>query len=82
VSVDPERVLENRRLLLTFPQSAGYGFVAEIEKADGTWEEIASDCAGTDSQRVREIATKHVQGRRIRVKLRAPGGVTPDCRSL
>jgi hypothetical protein len=23
VSVDPERVLENRRLLLTFPQSAG-----------------------------------------------------------
>jgi beta-galactosidase len=30
VSVDPERVLEHGRLLLAFPQVAGYGFVAEI----------------------------------------------------
>jgi beta-galactosidase len=77
VSVDPERVLEYRRLLLTFPQAAGYGFVAEIEKADGAWEEIASEAVGADSQRVREITTRHVQGRRIRIRFRAPDGVTP-----
>jgi hypothetical protein len=77
VSVDPERVLECRGLLLTFPQAAGYGFVAEIEKGDGTWEEIANEAAGADSHRVREIATRHVQGRRIRIRVRAPDGVTP-----
>jgi beta-galactosidase len=82
VSVDPERVLEYRRLLLTFPKAAGYGFVAEIEKADGTWEEIANEAAGADSQRVREIATRHVQGRRIRIKVRAPGGVAPGLSEL
>jgi hypothetical protein len=64
-------------LLLTFPQAAGYGFVAEIEKADGAWEEIASEAVGADSQRVREITTRHVQGRRIRIRFRAPDGVTP-----
>lgn len=76
ISVDPERVLEYRRLLLTFPQAAGYGFVAEIEKADGKWEEIANEAAGADSQRVREIATRHLQGRRLRIKVRTPSGVT------
>jgi beta-galactosidase len=77
VLVDPERVIEYRRLLLTFPQAAGYGFVAEIEKADGTWEEIASEAAKANSQRVREITTRHLQGRRVRIRLRAPDGLTP-----
>ena len=75
VSVDPERVLEYRRLLLTFPQAAGYGFVAEVERVDGTWEEIAREAAGVDSEQVREIATRHLQGRSIRVHVQAPKGV-------
>ena len=55
VSVDPERVLNYRRLLLTFPLTANYGFVAEVEKEDGTWEEIANEVVGVDEERVREI---------------------------
>jgi len=78
VSVDPERVLEYRRLLLTFPQAAGYGFVAKIQKADGTWEEIANEAVGTDSRRMREIATRHLQGRSVRIKVLAPTGAIPS----
>lgn len=77
VSVDPERVLEYRRLLLTFPQTAGYGFVAEVQKANGTWEEIASEAAGVDSERVRDVATRHVQGGKIRIKVRTSQGLEP-----
>jgi len=76
VTIDPERVLECRRLLLTFPREAGYGFVAEIEKADGTWQEIASEPPGVDSRAEREIESQHIQGRRIRIHVRAPMGVT------
>jgi hypothetical protein len=54
----------------------------EIEKADGTWEEIANEAAGADSQRVRDIATRHVQGRRIRIKVRAPEGVAAGLAEL
>ncbi len=77
VIVDPERVLEYRRLLLTFPQPAAYGFVAEIEKADGTWEGLANETVGTDAKRVRQIDTLNLQGRRLRIRVQAPAGVVP-----
>jgi glycosyl hydrolase family 2/F5/8 type C domain-containing protein len=77
VSVDPERILQYRRLLLTFPKAADYGFVAEIETANGAWEEIASEAPGADTRRVREIATRPLRGKRIRIKIHSTDGVAP-----
>lgn len=78
VSVDAERILEFRRLLLTFPKSVAYGFIAELERADGTWEEIAREAPGTDTRRMREITTLHRQGKRIRMKVQTPNGAAPE----
>jgi hypothetical protein len=64
-------------LLLSFPQAAGYGFVAEIENADGTWKEIAREAVGADTRRMRDIAARHLQGKRVRVKVQAPRGLPP-----
>jgi len=77
ISVDAERILEYHHLLLTFPQAAGYGFVAEIEDADGAWKEIAREAVGADTRRMRDIATRHLQGKRVRVKVQAPRGLPP-----
>ncbi len=82
VSLDPERVLECRRLRLTFPQEAAYGFIAEIETPGGKWEEIATEAVGADTHRTREIQTRPVRGRRVRIKVRPPEGIAPALSEL
>ncbi|HEV2173508.1 MAG TPA: glycoside hydrolase family 2 TIM barrel-domain containing protein, partial [Nitrospira sp.] len=82
VSVDPERILQVQSLLLTFPQEAAYGFIAEIEKADGTWEEIAREAVGVDTHRTREIQTRSLMGKRVRISIQPPDGVAPALSEL
>ena len=77
VMVDPERILLVRRIRIVFPEAAGYGFVAELQKNDGTWEQLAKEDTGTDTRQVREVATQSLTGERMRVWLTTPKGAQP-----
>jgi len=74
VTVDIERVAEIHRLFLTFPQAAAYGFVAEAQDRQGNWQVIAEQEQGSDASRERSIATRAVEARRVRIRLRVPAG--------
>jgi hypothetical protein len=74
VTVDTERVVEIHRLMLTFPQNAAYGFVAEAQDRQGNWQVIAEQVLGADTSRERSVATKAVEGRRVRIRLLVPPG--------
>jgi Beta-galactosidase/beta-glucuronidase len=77
VMVDAERVLLLHRLLLTFPADGAYGFVAEVQRGDGSWAYLAGEPVGANFKRTRSIETKAEKGSRVRVKLVTPPGVTP-----
>jgi beta-galactosidase len=74
VTLDMERVVEVHRLTLTFPQAAAYGFVAEVETGPGKWQKLAEQIEGQDASQTRTVETEAVQGRNVRVTLRAPIG--------
>jgi hypothetical protein len=72
VTVDTERLVEVHRLMLSFPQEAPYGYVAEVQDRQGLWQPLAAQAPGSDRSRTRDIATKNVAGRRVRVRLLVP----------
>lgn len=74
--IDPERILEYRRLQITFPQAGGYGFVAEVRGSDGVWRKVAEQPAGGDERRERDVATSHVTGGALRIRITAPRAMT------
>ena len=73
--VNPERVLDYRRLLISFPTAGGYGFRAEVRGGDGAWHLVAEQAPGTDDRRDREIATEHLIGGPLRLHVIAPPGL-------
>ena len=74
VTIDLERVVEIHRLTLTFPQAAGYGFVAEVQDGRGRWQKLVEEVEGQDDRQTRTLETEAVAGRQIRVRLRLPVG--------
>jgi hypothetical protein len=74
VIVDVERIVEVHRLAITFPQAAGYGFVAEVKDQQGNWQKLVEQVEGQDSSQTRTIDTDAHAGREIRIRLRVPAG--------
>ena len=66
--------MQYRRLRLTFPQAAGYGFKAEVEGLDGRWLTLAEQPPGADVRREREIETAPLTGGAVRLTIKAPNG--------
>jgi len=72
--VNPERIIEYRRLHITFPTAGGYGFQAEVRGDDGIWHIVAEQRAGADDSRERDVATQRPTGGPIRIRVMAPAG--------
>jgi len=70
--VNPERILEYRRLQISFPRAGAYGFVAEVRGDDGVWHRVAEQAAGTDDRREREVTTLQAKGGPLRIHVTAP----------
>jgi hypothetical protein len=74
VSVSPEKVIQFRKLEITFPRPGNYRFVAQVENEDGEWIDVADESASSDTSQKRVVETKRVIGSRVRVKLMPPSG--------
>src|SRR3546814_490198 len=74
VSISPEKILQFRRLEITFPQPGNYRFVAEVEGQNGNWAVVADQSATADTAQTRNIDVKRVVGSRLRVRNVAPAG--------
>ncbi|SNT02757.1 glycoside hydrolase family 2 protein [Sphingopyxis indica] len=74
VSISPEKILQFRRLEITFPQPGNYRFVAEVEGQNGNWAVVADQSATADTAQTRNIDVKRVVGSRLRVRIVAPAG--------
>jgi beta-galactosidase len=74
VSVSPEKVLQFRKLEITFPRPGNYRFVAQVENEDREWIDAADESASSDTAQKRVVETKRVIGSRVRVKVIPPPG--------
>jgi hypothetical protein len=74
VTIDLERVASIHKLVLTFPQAAAYGFVAETTDGNGQWQTLAQQPVGAQASRTRTLDTAPLEGRRVRVRLLVPAG--------
>lgn len=74
VSISPEKILQFRKLEITFPQPGNYRFVAEVEDQNGQWVVVADQSATTETAQKRIIDVKRVVGSRLRMKIMAPAG--------
>jgi len=74
VTIDTERLVEIHRLILTFPHSAAYGFVAETQDAQGHWQRLAEQAEGEETSQSRTVQTQSIEGRKVRIQLRVPTG--------
>ena len=72
--VNPERVLEYRRLQIVFAAAGAYGFRAEVRGGDGAWHLVAEQPAGADDRREREVSTLRLAGGPLRIRFTAPPG--------
>ena len=82
VTVDTERLVEMHRLMLSFPQEAPYGYMAEVQDRQGLWRPLAAQAPGSDRSRTRDVATNKVTGRRVRVRLLVPAGAVAGLSEL
>lgn len=74
ITIDTERLVDISSLVLSFPRSAPYGFVATALDQSGKWQLIAEQQTGLDSDVTRSVSTRHVVARYVRVSLRVPAG--------
>jgi beta-galactosidase/beta-glucuronidase len=74
VSVSPEKVIQFRKLEITFPQPGNYRFVAQVENEDREWIDVADESASADTSAKRVVETSRVIGSRVRVKVMPPPG--------
>ena len=81
-TLDMERVVEVHNLTLTFPQAAPYGFVAEVQDAQGNWQKLAEQIEGPDTTAVRAVETEAHEGRYVRIHLRVPSGAVAGLAEL
>jgi hypothetical protein len=72
ITIDTERVLEVHSLKLRFPQTAPYGFLAEIRDRQGRWQVIAEQAQGQDFRQDRIVRTSAIEGRQVRIKPLVP----------
>lgn len=77
ISIDVERIVKLQDLVLTFPKAEKYGFVADVQTADGSWKSLAKEASGIDARTVRKIAALPLTGRRIRVRVLSPDKSMP-----
>jgi hypothetical protein len=75
VTIDMERFVEVHRLTLTFPQPGPYGFVAEVQDRQGTWQRLVEQIEGQEASQTRTVDTDANQGRNVRITLRVPAGM-------
>ncbi len=74
VSISPEKVLQFRRLEITFPQPGNYRFVAEVQDENGAWVVVADESASSDTAQKRAVDLKRTIGAFLRVKVMPPAG--------
>ena len=72
--VDPERIVQYRRLRITFPTAAPYGVIAEVRGLDGRWRKVASLVPGGSAMSERTITTEPLTGGALRLSVLAPSG--------
>ncbi|WP_428027990.1 glycoside hydrolase family 2 TIM barrel-domain containing protein, partial [Altererythrobacter sp.] len=76
VAIDLERVIEVHSLTITFPQSAPYGFMAEILDEQGQWRKLVDEFPGMRDAIKRKLETEPVVGRRVRIRFWPPKDAT------
>jgi hypothetical protein len=74
VLISTEKVIQFRKLEITFPQAGNYRFVAQIEGEDGEWLELIDQSATADTAQKRVVETKRLIGTRVRVTVIPPAG--------
>lgn len=72
LAIDLERVVEVHSLTITFPQSAPYGFMAEILDEQGKWRKLVDEFPGMQDAITRKLETEPVVGRRVRIRFWPP----------
>lgn len=77
LSISPEKVIQFRKVQLTFPQAGNYRFVLESARDDGGWDVLADQSASTDNAQTREIETRRLVGSTLRIRLMPPKGARP-----
>lgn len=76
LAIDLERVVEVHSLTITFPQSAPYGFMAEILDEQGQWRKLVDEFPGMQDAITRKLETEPVVGRRVRIRFWPPKDAT------
>jgi len=71
--VDPERIVNFRRVAVTFVPGGRCDVAAEAQDVGGVWQGLADAPATADAL---EIPVRAVTGRRLRLRLSAPAGGT------
>jgi hypothetical protein len=74
ITIDPERIVQYRRISLVFPRAAAYGVKAETKGLDGGWRTLAEQPMGADTRQERDIATEQITGGPVRLTIAAPEG--------
>jgi hypothetical protein len=74
VLISTEKVIQFRKLEITFPLAGNYLFVAQIEGEDGQWLNLADQSATAETAQKRVVETKRLIGTRVRVKVMPPAG--------
>jgi hypothetical protein len=74
VSISPEKVIQFRKLEITFPQAGNYRFVAQVEGEGGQWINLVDESETNQTAQRRLVETKRIVGARMRVKVLPPQG--------
>jgi hypothetical protein len=78
VSLDPERVLNVTRLIVTLPQPGRYAFRAELQATDGNWAMLLDEPVRDMPQATVELPAHSLTGRKLRLRVRTAVG-EPAC---
>jgi hypothetical protein len=73
IVIDPERIVNYRRLTVRFAPGGRCDVAAEAQDAGGVWQPLAEAPATAD---LLEVPARAVTGRHVRLRLTAPAGAT------
>jgi beta-galactosidase len=74
ISVDPERVLNVTRLIVTLREPGRYAFQAELQATDGSWAVLLDEPVRDVRQATVDLPTPSLTGRKLRLRVRTPSG--------
>ena len=74
VLISTEKVIQFRKLEITFPRAGNYRFVAQMEGEGGQWVDLVDRSASDETAQKRVVETKRLIGTRMRVKVLPPPG--------